>query len=66
MDTAPNAIERCPGVPMYHVRADQNAERTTEPDLDVRLVRRPETRPSADLRLFARKPQISTYLRLDH
>eukprot|EP00966_Prymnesium_polylepis_P055893 1292902-Prymnesium_polylepis.1 len=37
----------------------------TEPDPDGRLVRRPESRPSADLRLFATKPQISTCLRLD-
>ena len=39
---------------------------TAEPDLDGRLVRRPESRSSADLRLFATKPQICTYLRLDH
>eukprot|EP00966_Prymnesium_polylepis_P243202 5624198-Prymnesium_polylepis.3 len=41
-----------------------------EPDPDGRLVRRPETRCSADLTSFATKGQISTYLRqflrLDH
>ena len=36
-----------------------------EPDPDGRLVRRPETRRSADLTTFATKGQISTYLRLD-
>ena len=38
----------------------------TKPDPDGRLVRRPETRRSADLTTFATKGQISTYLRLDH
>jgi hypothetical protein len=37
-----------------------------EPDPDGRLVRRPETRRSADLTTFATKGQICTYLRLDH
>ena len=43
-----------------------SAEVSTKPDPDGRLVRRPETRQTVDLRLFARKPQISTYLGLDH
>ena len=45
-----------------------SAEVTTKPDPDGRLVRRPETRRSADLTTFgfATKGQISTYLRLDH
>jgi hypothetical protein len=43
-----------------------SAEVSMEPDPDGRLVRRPETRRSADLTTFATKGQISTYLRLDH
>jgi len=43
-----------------------SAEVSTEPDPDGRLVRRPESRRSADLTSFGTKGQISTYLRLDH
>ena len=43
-----------------------SAEVTTKPDPDGRLLRRPEPRPSADLRRIATKPQITTYLGLDH
>jgi len=42
-----------------------SAEVSTEPDPDGRLVRRPESRRSADLTSFGTKGQISTYLRLD-
>ena len=47
------------------LRRDQelsSAEVSTEPDPDGRLVRRPETRRSADLRLFATNPQICTFV----
>ena len=43
-----------------------SAERTTKPDPDGRLVRRPQGRRTADLSSFATKAQICTYLRLDH
>eukprot|EP00966_Prymnesium_polylepis_P290430 6708927-Prymnesium_polylepis.1 len=43
-----------------------SAEVSTKADPDGRLVRRLQTRQTADLSLFARKPQISTYLGLDH
>jgi hypothetical protein len=42
-----------------------SAEVSTEPDPDGRLVRRPESRRSADLTTFGTKGQMSTYLRLD-
>ena len=43
-----------------------SAEVTTKPDPDGRLVRRLQPRRTWDLSTFATKPQICTYLRLDH